>query len=109
MPGEAPAYERNNVRREAAVKRYELVKYRYGLKPHTSTAFSLVPVAANGKRDRRHTRHFQTPEAAKAYLGSIGAEIVDADWAELPGTAIAGVRQVSEKRLKPVQLNLEVA
>lgn len=91
------------------MKKYELVKYKYGLKPHTSTAFSLVPVAANGKHNRRHTRHFQTPEAARAYLGSIGAEIVDADWAELPGTGIAGARQTTGKRSKPIQLNLEVA
>lgn len=91
------------------MKKYELVKYKYGLKPNVFTAFGLVQVMANGKQDRRYTRHFQTPEAAKAYLGSIHAEIVDADWAELPGTGILRGRQTAEKQVKPIQLALEVA
>ena len=88
------------------MKRFKLMKYKYGLRPHVFTAFSVVPLSAQDRPNNRHTRHFQTPESAKAYLGSIGAEIIDADWRELPGTGI--LRSDSERRA-PKQLILGVA
>lgn len=45
------------------MKRYELVKYKYGLKPYTSTACGIGERKKDGQF--RVLRHFQTPEAAR--------------------------------------------
>jgi hypothetical protein len=75
---------------------HELVKYVYGRGPKY-TAFCLTPMG-NGRKtkggrmpiDNRRSRHFQTPEAAQAWLRSTGRKPSNPDWCPLKDTAVLG-------------------
>ena len=82
---------------------FELIKYVYGLGPRRYTAFCLTPRLEtpqvrkiNGKEVRftnrgpnsMQAKHFQTPEAAQAWLRSTKAKLLNPDWSLLQGTAI---------------------
>lgn len=84
------------------MKRYELVKYRYGVGPKY-TAFCLTPslskpkvverfgkvlVLTNLGSKSRYSRHFQTKEAAMAWCKSNDVEIISPCWSVLTGTTI---------------------
>ena len=89
------------------MKQYELVKYKYGMKPHVFTAFGIAIRAKSGKKTI--LRHFQSPDTAKAYLESIGGEIVDADWRELPLTGILRPLRSDSERRAPKQIIMRAA
>ena len=80
------------------MKQFELVKYRYGIRPQY-TAFCLTPACRPPRpaRDKfpeqtnegissSRARHFQRRLTAEVWAGSQGVEIVAAEWALLPGT-----------------------
>ena len=83
------------------MKEYELVKYRYGLKPHVYTGFCLTPalkkpkvriiagkefVFINEGLSSSRGVHFQRVETAKAYADRAGILVRNADWSYLDGT-----------------------
>lgn len=83
-------------------KKYSLVRYKYGVGGRY-TAFCLTPsfdsirrvvrfgktieISHNGIKSRL-ARHFQTPEAAQAWLDKHQAETIAPCWERLPGTGI---------------------
>lgn len=83
---------------------YELLKYRYGNRGDY-TAFCLTPALKQPKaefrfgKERVYTnegsyssrcRHFQTPQAAAAWMASIRGQLLNPDWTPIQGTGIYG-------------------
>jgi len=83
------------------MKKYELVKYKYGIKPRY-TAFCLTPACkprltelygksytfTNLGVSSPHARHFQTPEAAKEWMAKNAIYADSSDWSLLDGTLV---------------------